>query len=100
MPFLSTFAQETRNAFRQVREVALLSGAISAAWVSSVEERCSGGQQVAVTCGEDGLVKVGKLVLLHNEPWPLDTEAQSVEPWVSQEGTQRTQCLNLLFLQT
>lgn len=53
--------QEGAATFRQCREVALLSGPITTAWVSSAEGSGGDVPPVAVTCGEDNLMKVSQI---------------------------------------
>ncbi|CDI87421.1 WD domain, G-beta repeat-containing protein, putative [Eimeria praecox] len=50
--------------FHQSREIALLSGSISVAWISSAGLEGSSVFPVGVTCGEDSLIKVWNLAKL------------------------------------
>ena len=50
--------QSGTTSVRQSREIALLSGPISVAWISSAGVEESSIPPVGITCGEDGLIKV------------------------------------------
>ncbi|KAL8270769.1 hypothetical protein Esti_005324 [Eimeria stiedai] len=80
---LFTILQEVRLSFLLLREVALLSGPISTAWISSAESNSSVFPAVALTCGADSLVKVWNIASVRG------AERQTGTPQVGKSGDER-----------
>ncbi|CDJ50119.1 WD domain, G-beta repeat-containing protein, putative [Eimeria brunetti] len=74
------------TSFRQTREIALLSGPISAAWISSAGLEESDIPPVGVTCGEDNLIKVWNLAKLNAAPGTEGNNRPDSTRWREADG--------------
>ncbi|CDJ27975.1 LOW QUALITY PROTEIN: uncharacterized protein EMH_0036530 [Eimeria mitis] len=75
------------TSFRQSREIALLSGSISVAWISSAGSEESTIPPVGVTCGEDSLIKVWNLARLTAAPGNEASNQPEGSAWKEADGS-------------